>query len=328
MAVDDCNKEEDEPFAEVDPTGRYGRYDELLGAGSVKKVYRGFDQEEGREIAWCKVDLRMFKDDEVMKKRMYNEVLLYQYLNNVNVLTLFSKWRTNNTVNFITELCTSSLRDYAKKHRGVSITAIKKWCRQILRGLEYLHKQEPCIIHRDLTCSNILVNGETGEIKIADFGFAKMVGEDRVAHSVLGTPEFMAPEIYEGRYTDAVDIYAFGMCLLELVTLELPYMECDSLVKIYKKVTNGVKPKALDKVRNLEVKGLIMRCLAGQNERPSATELLQDSFFDGLDDDDDENHVKTQALCTPPVAHCKLAMAEEISLNGMLKTGLVTRVGS
>lgn len=54
---------------------------------------------------------------------------------------------------------------------------------------------------------------------------------------IPGTPEFMAPELYEEEYNELVDIYAFGMCLLELVTLEYPYVECANAAQIYKKVT-------------------------------------------------------------------------------------------
>lgn len=54
----------------------------------------------------------------------------------------------------------------------------------------------------------------------------------------LGTPEFMAPELYEEEYNELVDIYAFGMCLLELVTVEYPYFECANAAQIYKKVTS------------------------------------------------------------------------------------------
>jgi len=54
----------------------------------------------------------------------------------------------------------------------------------------------------------------------------------------LGTPEFMAPELYEEEYNELVDIYAFGMCLLELVTVEYPYVECANAAQIYKKVTS------------------------------------------------------------------------------------------
>ena len=53
-----------------------------------------------------------------------------------------------------------------------------------------------------------------------------------------GTPEFMAPEMYEENYDESVDVYAFGMCLLEMVTLEYPYMECKNPAQIYKKVTS------------------------------------------------------------------------------------------
>ena len=62
------------------------------------------------------------------------------------------------------------------------------------------------------------------------------------ASSVLGTPEFMAPELYEECYGTRVDIYAFGMCVLELVTQERPYKECQNPAQIYKKVINGVRP--------------------------------------------------------------------------------------
>lgn len=55
---------------------------------------------------------------------------------------------------------------------------------------------------------------------------------------IVGTPEFMAPELYEEEYNELVDIYAFGMCLLELVTFEYPYSECANAAQIYKKVTS------------------------------------------------------------------------------------------
>ena len=52
-----------------------------------------------------------------------------------------------------------------------------------------------------------------------------------------GTPEFMAPEMYEQHYTESIDIYAFGMCLLEMATLEYPYEECKNAAQIFRKVT-------------------------------------------------------------------------------------------
>ncbi|KAK9091898.1 hypothetical protein Syun_026809 [Stephania yunnanensis] len=282
-----------EPFVEMDPTARYGRYKDLLGAGAVKKVYRAFDQEEGIEVAWNQVRLRSFSYDPSVIDRLFSEVRLLRTLKNDSIIALFNVWldEEHGKLNFITEVCTSgNLREYRKRHRHVSMKALKKWSRQVLWGLDYMHTHEPCVIHRDLNCSNVFINGNVGQVKIGDLGLAAIVGKSHLAHSVLGTPEFMAPELYEEDYTELVDIYSFGMMVLELVTVEIPYSECDSIAKIYKKVTAGVKPQALNKVKDQEVRDFIEKCLGKPRERPSASELLEDPFFDGLDDDDNDNN--------------------------------------
>lgn len=271
-----------EPFVEVDPSGRFGRYSDMLGAGAVKKVYRGFDQEEGRDVAWNQVKLRNFTEDPSVLKRLLSEIELLQTLENENIIVLYSFWRDieNSTLNFITEACASgNLRDYRKKHRRVSLKALKNWSRQILRGLEYLHTHEPCIIHRDLNCSNIFINGNIGKVKIGDLGLAAVVGKNHAAHTLLGTPEYMAPELYEEDYNELVDIYSFGMCLVEMATMEIPYSECDSIAKIYRKVTSGVMPQAFNKVSDPELKAFIERCIGQPRARPSASDLLKDPFL-------------------------------------------------
>ncbi|KAJ9182572.1 hypothetical protein P3X46_006553 [Hevea brasiliensis] len=291
--IPDPSDKDSEPFVEVDPTGRYGRYGELLGSGAVKKVYRAFDQEEGIEVAWNQVKLRNFSNDPTMIDRLYSEVRLLRSLTNKNIISLYNVWRDedHNTLNFITEVCTSgNLRVYRKKHRQVSIKALKKWSKQILKGLNYLHTHEPCIIHRDLNCSNLFVNGNIGQVKIGDLGLAATVGKSHLAHSILGTPEFMAPELYEEDYTEMVDIYSFGMCVLEMVTLEIPYGECENVARIYKKVSSGVRPQALSKVRDPQVRAFIEKCIAQPRARPSAADLLKDPFFDGIDDDDEDDN--------------------------------------
>ncbi|KAG9141295.1 hypothetical protein Leryth_001764 [Lithospermum erythrorhizon] len=288
-------RDDGEAFVEVDPTGRFGRYSDLLGTGAVKKVYGGFDQEEGREIAWNQVRLRAFSSDPSVIERLYSEIQLLKKLKNDNIIGLYSFWKDNekNTLNFITEACASgNLREYRKKHRHVSLKAVKKWSRQILKGLDYLHTHEPCVIHRDLNCSNIFINGNIGKVKIGDLGLATIVGKSHAAHSLLGTPEYMAPELYEEDYTELVDIYSFGMCLLEMATMEIPYNECDSIAKIYKKVTSGAQPQAMGKVRNKELKAFILRCVGQPRQRPSAAELLNDPFLS--QDDEDESSTSSR----------------------------------
>ena len=167
MPPSDPSDKDSEPFVETDPTGRYGRYDELLGSGAVKKVYRAFDQEEGIEVAWNQVKLSCFSDDPAVMERLYSEVRLLKSLKNSSIIALYKVWRDerSNTLNFITEICTSgNLREYRKKHRHVSMRALKKWSKHILKGLVYLHTHDPCIIHRDLNCSNVFVNGNIGQV--------------------------------------------------------------------------------------------------------------------------------------------------------------------
>ncbi|KAJ9700350.1 hypothetical protein PVL29_005915 [Vitis rotundifolia] len=171
---------------------------------------------------------------------------------------------------------------YRLKHRRVNIRAVKHWCRQILWGLLYLHNHKPPVIHRDLKCDNIFVNGNQGEVKIGDLGLAAILRKSHAAHCV-GTPEFMAPEVYEEEYNELVDIYSFGMCILEMVTFEYPYSECTHPAQIYKKVISGKKPDALYKVKDPEVRQFIEKCLATVTLRLSARELLKDPFLQSDD---------------------------------------------
>ncbi|KAE8736283.1 putative serine/threonine-protein kinase WNK1 [Hibiscus syriacus] len=279
----------DAEFVEVDPTGRYGRYKKVLGRGAFKKVYKSFDELEGIEVAWNQVkvsDLLRHSEDF---EHLYSEVHLLKTLKHKNIMKFYNSWvdTKNEHINFITEIFTSgTLRQYRKKHKHVDLRALKKWSRQILEGLVYLHSHDPPVIHRDLKCDNIFVNGNQGEVKIGDLGLAAILYKAHSAHSVIGTPEFMAPELYEEEYNELVDIYAFGMCLLELVTLEYPYVECANAAQIFKKVTSGIKPASLAKVTDPRMKLFIEKCLANASDRLSAKELLRDPFLQPDEEND------------------------------------------
>lgn len=287
-SIDESNCSE---FVEVDPTGRYGRYNEILGKGASKTVYRAFDEYEGIEVAWNQVKLYDFLQSPDDLERLYCEIHLLKTLKHKNIMKFYTSWvdTAKRNINFVTEMFTSgTLREYRLKHRKVNIRAVKQWCRQILNGLFYLHSHDPPVIHRDLKCDNIFVNGNQGEVKIGDFGLAAILRKSHAAHCV-GTPEFMAPEVYEEEYNELVDIYSFGMCILEMVTFDYPYSECTNPAQIYKKVISGKKPDALYKVKDPEVREFIDKCLATVSSRLSARELLDDPF---LRIDDYDNNMK------------------------------------
>ncbi|KAL6278286.1 hypothetical protein ACE6H2_021887 [Prunus campanulata] len=269
-------------YVETDPSGRYGRFREMLGKGAMKTVYKAFDEVLGMEVAWNQVKLKDVFGSPDELQRLYSEVHLLKNLNHDSIIQYYMSWIDVNrrTFNFITEMFTSgTLREYRQKYQRVNIGAVKNWARQILRGLAYLHKLDPPVIHRDLKCDNIFVNGHLGQVKIGDLGLAAVLRGSHHAHSVIGTPEFMAPELYEEEYNELVDIYAFGMCVLEMLTSEYPYSECSNPAQIYKKVTSGKLPNAFYKIEDLEAQRFVGKCLENASKRLPAHELLLDPFL-------------------------------------------------
>eukprot|EP00803_Ostreobium_quekettii_P011165 evm.model.scf_1706.3 EVM.evm.TU.scf_1706.3 scf_1706:24551-29573(-) len=275
-----------EQAAEVDPTGRFLRFDAILGKGCTKTVYKGFDREQGIEVAWNQVKLPDTVK-QVAKTRLFSEISVLRKLKHRNIMKFYTSWLDNRqrTLNFITEYFHSgTLRRHRMLHKCVTLQVLKRWAWQILQGLVYLHGHDPPIVHRDLKCDNIFIHGVTGEVKIGDLGMAKLLTAGlSKAQSVLGTPEYMAPELYDERYNEKIDIYAYGMCLMELVTMEFPYMECDNRCQIFRKVTLGVYPAALARIEETEVRDFIELCISHDHRyRPSARELLKNPFFDSL----------------------------------------------
>lgn len=187
-AIDHDEPDDDSSlYVEVDPTGRYGRYGEILGKGASKIVYKGFDEYEGIEIAWNQVKLTDFLQRPEDLERLYSEIHLLKTLKHKNIMTFYSSWVDigKRNINFVTEMFTSgTLRQYRLKHRKVNIRAVKQWCRQILEGLNYLHSHDPPVIHRDLKCDNIFINGNQGEVKIGDLGLAAILRKSHAARCV------------------------------------------------------------------------------------------------------------------------------------------------
>eukprot|EP00210_Caulerpa_lentillifera_P001084 g1045.t1 len=273
---------------ESDPSKRYWRFEDILGSGACKTVFKAFDSSEGIEVAWNKVGLgsaAALNQDSILKKRLYSEIHVLKRLQHKHIMTFHDYWLDNktNTLNFITELFThGSLKRFRAKHKHLELQVLKKWAWQILQGLVYLHGHEPPIIHRDLKCDNIFINGVTGDLKIGDLGLATL-WKGLAPLSVIGTPEFMAPEFYDEKYDEKVDVYAFGMLLLELVSMDYPYCECTNPASIYKKVSQGVYPASFQKIKHPELKEFIELCIAHEPcQRPEARQLLKHRFFNSI----------------------------------------------
>ncbi|ETE61641.1 Serine/threonine-protein kinase WNK1, partial [Ophiophagus hannah] len=218
------------------------------------------------------------------RQRFKEEAEMLKGLQHPNIVRFYDSWESTvkgkKCIVLVTELMTSgTLKTYLKRFKVMKIKVLRSWCRQILKGLQFLHTRTPPIIHRDLKCDNIFITGPTGSVKIGDLGLATLKRAS-FAKSVIGTPEFMAPEMYEEKYDESVDVYAFGMCMLEMATSEYPYSECQNAAQIYRRVTSGVKPASFDKVAIPEVKEIIEGCIRqNKDERYAIKDLLNHAFF-------------------------------------------------
>ncbi|XP_054877953.1 serine/threonine-protein kinase WNK1-like isoform X3 [Poeciliopsis prolifica] len=280
--VQDDIEEAETKAVGTSPDGRFLKFDIEIGRGSFKTVYKGLDTETTVEVAWCELQDRKLSKTE--RQRFKEEAGMLKGLQHPNIVRFYDSWegpsKGKKCIVLVTELMTSgTLKTYLKRFKVMKIKVLRSWCRQILKGLHFLHTRAPPIIHRDLKCDNIFITGPTGSVKIGDLGLATLKRAS-FAKSVIGTPEFMAPEMYEEKYDESVDVYAFGMCMLEMATSEYPYSECQNAAQIYRRVTSGVKPGSFDKVAIPEVKEIIEGCIRqNKDERYSIKDLLNHAFF-------------------------------------------------
>ena len=235
-----------------------------MGSGRFKSVYKGFDEKRGVDVAWSKIngednDLSPDQMDQVVQGLSNGLGLDHQH-----VIKMYCCWLDpqGECINSITEYFTSgNLRDYWQKFRKtLDIKAVKKWGRQILQGLAFLHQHSPPIVHGDLRADKIYINGYNGEIKIGDLGLAVLVPK-RFEPGVMpeGDPS--------DHYTEAVDIFAFGLVMLELVSRT----PIDRF--------NASWNRVLESVKDQEAKDFITLCLGPADSRPSAVDLLRAKFL-------------------------------------------------
>ena len=260
--------------------------DDIIGKGGQKKVYKAYDTIKGVEVAWNEIDVSTIDPKTVNK--IYQEIEILNKCGNqcIYIMKLYDSWidKELKKIVFITEIATSgSLRDFINKVKKVKLRIIKKWIKQLLYGIKFLHTNN--IIHRDIKCDNIFINGTTGNILIGDFGLAKKM-EDSITTTILGTPQFMAPEIYKEKYDEQIDIYSFGMTLIEIVTQSTPYAECETIPKIWQKVLNGQKPEIIKKIKHKKLKHIIEKCISKSSTRITIDELINNNFLNNDEDND------------------------------------------
>ena len=196
------------------------------------------------------------------------------------MLEYFSVWyeESKNKAVIITELLQGgNLREHRKFQKKLKIKLIKKWIKQILLALDYLHSNG--FIHHDIKCQNILVDRLTGNLKIGDLIGLEKVSEKGYFTKYVGTEEFMAPEAKEGKYTFKADIYSLGLTIIQFLTMEKPYKEFKRKNNLYEAKKNGKLPLSFNQINNKEIQDFILLCLKPEDERPTCKELLDNPWL-------------------------------------------------
>ncbi|HYU35142.1 MAG TPA: protein kinase, partial [Thermoanaerobaculia bacterium] len=254
--------------------GRY-RIVDFLGAGAMGEVYVAEDPQIERRLAIKTVRLagRPQEVDD-RKKRLLREARAAGRLLHPNVVTLFDAGEDQGLLFLAFEFVEGTdLAGRLEKGPALSLREVLRIIRQTAEALDYAHRMG--IIHRDIKPSNILLD-TAGRVKVADFGIAKMAGQSTeltIAGSVMGSPQYLAPEQIRGEELDGrSDIFSLGVVLYELLSRKRPF-EGESITTLVYQILHK-EPPPISELREIpeRLEQLLRKMLAKDREErfPSA----------------------------------------------------------
>ncbi len=197
--------------------------EELLGEGGMGTVYRAIDTVLQRNVAVKVLHPHLVRDASFFE-RFRNEAILSAKLSHPNVAMLYNFFSEKNDNFMIMEFIDGlTLEKLLKQNGALSVETVFKILIQTLEGLQHAH--EKGILHRDIKPANLMLTKD-GKVKLMDFGIARMIGSQRMtrADRVVGTLEYMAPELLDGSEpTVQSDLYAIGVLMYELLSGKMPF---------------------------------------------------------------------------------------------------------
>jgi serine/threonine-protein kinase len=217
------------PVAGRRPPGRLGRYEVLheIGRGAMGVVYRARAPVINREVALKTIPLATeFEGQELEEARakFFREAETAGRLSHPNIVTIFDAGEHDGTAYIAMELLRGChLVDHTSAARLLPPAIAIEVAARLAEGLHYAHRQG--VVHRDMKPANVMFDAPSGELKITDFGIARLTDTGRTRTGiVLGTPSFMSPEQLQGRaVTGRSDLFSLAVTLFQLLTAQLPF---------------------------------------------------------------------------------------------------------
>ncbi|XP_067422279.1 mitogen-activated protein kinase kinase kinase 3-like isoform X1 [Emydura macquarii macquarii] len=260
------------------------RLGKLLGRGAFGEVYLCYDADTGRELSVKQVP---FDPDSQETSKEVNalecEIQLLKTLRHDRIVQYYGCLRDPEERKlsiFVEYMPGGSIKDQLKAYGALTENVTRKYTRQILQGVFYLHSN--MIVHRDIKGANIL-RDSAGNVKLGDFGASKRIQTICMSgtgiKSVTGTPYWMSPEVISGEgYGRKADVWSVGCTVVEMLTEKPPWAEFEAMAAIFKIATQPTKPQLPDGVSD-SCCNFLKQIFVEEKRRPTAEDLLRHPFM-------------------------------------------------
>eukprot|EP01103_Thecamoeba_quadrilineata_P011719 TRINITY_DN2852_c0_g1_i1.p1 TRINITY_DN2852_c0_g1~~TRINITY_DN2852_c0_g1_i1.p1 ORF type:complete len:1047 (-),score=208.56 TRINITY_DN2852_c0_g1_i1:730-3870(-) len=278
----DCNKIKNN-IENADVRSDY-KLKEELGSGAYGVVRKAVHKKTKEEVAVKIVNKSKSLTNYRQQQQLETEISILTRAQHPNIISLKHVYQTSNRIFIVMTLVKGGeLFDQLMKNGSFAEKDAAFISREILKGIEYLHTID--IVHRDLKPQNILCDVDSNQnitaIYITDFGLSKIVPQNPVMNSLVGTPHYIAPEtITGGGYTKAVDLWAVGCIIYNLLSSMYPFSG-DTPSEIFSNVSSyrvDFNDECFESVSQA-AKDLISSLLTHWKTRLSAKEALNHPWF-------------------------------------------------
>jgi len=298
----------------------------LLGKGGFARCYE-FVSLESKKVYAAKVVTKSSLVKSRAKQKLISEIKIHKALHHTNVVGFEHYFEDTENVYILLEMChNQSLNELLKRRKTLTELEVQCLVIQLIKCLKYLHSHR--IIHRDLKLGNLFLTDKM-ELKTGDFGLAtKLEFEGERKRTVCGTPNYIAPEILDGKcgHSYEVDIWSLGVIIYTLIIGKPPF-ETQDVKSTYRRIKSNAYSFPERAVISDAAKNLIKEILQTDPlKRPTLDVILASDFFQ-LGNSIPKFLPVSVLACPPSLSYIKQYMPDAGS-NGIVQKPISTNRAS